>query len=107
MTARDELLGPAAWWANSENGNVRVWTSAQAEALRLAEEVGFPLEALYTQSQRDAAVAAERERCAQYLRDAAGRLTPEGKRTNQVDRHTAHVLATKGDELAHGCHVRA
>ena len=51
--------------------------------------------------------AAERERCAQYLRDAAARLAPDGKRTNQVDRHTAHVLATKGDELAHGCHVRA
>ena len=49
-------------------------------------------------------VAAERERCAQYLRDAADRLTPEGKRTNQVDRHVANVLATKGDELAAGAH---
>lgn len=49
-----------------------------------------------------AAVAAERERCAQYLRDAAERLAPEGKRINQIDRHTAHVLACKGDELAAG-----
>lgn len=48
----------------------------------------------------------ERERCAQYLRDAADRLAPEGKRTSQVDRHTAHVLAGKGDELAHGFHMR-
>lgn len=50
-----------------------------------------------------AAVAAERERCAQYLRDAAARLAPEGKRINQIDRHVAHVLACKGDELAAGC----
>ena len=49
------------------------------------------------------AMAAERERCAQYLRDAAARLAPEGKRINQVDRHVAHVLACKGDELAAGC----
>lgn len=46
--------------------------------------------------------SAERERCALYLRDAAARLAPEGKRTNQIDRHTAHVLACKGDELAAG-----
>jgi hypothetical protein len=51
--------------------------------------------------------AAERERCAQYLRDAAKRLAPEGKRTSHMDRHTADVLATKGDELAGGCHLRA
>ncbi len=48
------------------------------------------------------AMAAERERCAKYLRDAAERLAPEGKRINQIDRHTAHVLACKGDELAAG-----
>ena len=47
--------------------------------------------------------SAERDRCAQYLRDAAARLAPEGKRINQVDRHVAHVLACKGDELAAGC----
>ena len=48
-------------------------------------------------------VAAEtREECAKCLRDVAARLAPEGKRTNQVDRHTAHVLACKGDELAAG-----
>ena len=46
--------------------------------------------------------SAERERCAQYLRDAAARLAPEGKRINQIDRHVAHVLACKGDELAAG-----
>ena len=46
--------------------------------------------------------SAERERCAQYLRDAAERLAPEGKRINQIDRHVANVLACKGDELAAG-----
>ena len=46
--------------------------------------------------------SAERERCAQYLRDEAERLAPEGKRINQIDRHVAHVLACKGDELAAG-----
>lgn len=49
-----------------------------------------------------AEVIAERERCAQYLRDAAERLAPEGKRTTQVDRHCAYVLACKGDEIADG-----
>lgn len=48
----------------------------------------------------DVVAAETREECAQYLRDAAARLAPEGKRTNQIDRHTAHVLACKGDELA-------
>jgi hypothetical protein len=47
-----------------------------------------------------ALLAAERDRCAQYLRDEAERLAPEGKRINQVDRHCARVLATMGDELA-------
>ena len=46
--------------------------------------------------------SAERERCAKYLRDAAERLAPEGKRINQIDRHVADVLACKGDELAAG-----
>lgn len=54
----------------------------------------------------DSRVAAERERCAQSLRDAAEMLAPEGRRTNQADRHTARVLATKGDELAAGFAVR-
>ena len=53
-----------------------------------------------------AAVAIERERGAQYLRDAAEMLAPEGRRTNQVDRHTARVLATNGDVLAAGFAVR-
>jgi len=44
--------------------------------------------------------AAERERCAQYLRDAAYRLDPGRGRVNSVDRHTAHVLACKAEELA-------
>ena len=46
--------------------------------------------------------SAEREECAQYLRDAAARLAPDGKRVTKVDRYTAHVLACKGDELAAG-----
>ena len=49
-----------------------------------------------------AGVAAERERCAQYLRDAADRLAPEGKRATQVDLHVARVMATMGDEIAVG-----
>ena len=44
----------------------------------------------------------ERERCAQYLRDAAELLAPSGERVNQMDRHVARVLATAGDELAAG-----
>ena len=37
--------------------------------------------------------SAERERCAQYLRESAKGLPP----------YTANVLACKGDELAAGC----
>ena len=68
-SALSEGLGAAAWWARAENGNIRVWTSAEAEALRLAKEVGFPLEALYTRSQLDAALAAERELAVRVVAD--------------------------------------
>jgi len=43
--------------------------------------------------------SAEREECEQYLRDAAARLAPEGKRVTKVDRYTASVPACNGDEL--------
>ena len=47
--------------------------------------------------------SSERELCcAKCLRDAAARLAPEGKRINQIDRHVAHVIACKGDELSAG-----
>lgn len=42
---------------------------------------------------------AEREACAKHLKDAAARLAPEGKRTNQYDRHMTDVLNAKADEL--------
>ena len=45
------------------------------------------------------AIASEREACAMVLQLAAERLAPDGKRTNQVDRHVGRVLATKADEL--------
>ena len=45
-------------------------------------------------------VAAEtRDECAKYLRDAAARLAPDGKRVTKVDRYTASVPACNGDEL--------
>ena len=47
-----------------------------------------------------AGMAAERERCINHLLASAARLAPEGKRTNQVDRHVADVLATKASELS-------
>jgi hypothetical protein len=46
-----------------------------------------------------AAIAAEREACAEHLRAAAARIAPEGKRTNQYARHTAGVLLEKAHEL--------
>ena len=57
----DPGVRPDAWWARAENGNIRAWTSAHAESLRLAKEVGFQLEPLYSQAALDAAVAAERD----------------------------------------------
>jgi hypothetical protein len=47
-----------------------------------------------------AGMASERERCASHLRASAARIAPDGKRTNQVDRHVADVLATKAAELS-------
>jgi len=47
-----------------------------------------------------AGMAAELERCANHLLASASRLAPEGKRTNQVDRHVADVLAAKAAELS-------
>ena len=44
--------------------------------------------------------SAEREECEQYLRDAAARLAPEGKRVTRVNRYTVSVPACNGDELA-------
>lgn len=55
-------LGPSIWWSKAENGNIRCWTSTESDALRLAREIGFNLEPLYSQAALDAAVAAERER---------------------------------------------
>ena len=46
--------------------------------------------------------AEERERCAQYLRAAADKLAPDGRRRNAADQHTARVLATMADEIAAG-----
>jgi hypothetical protein len=57
---------PVAWWSLAENGNIRCWTSAHAESLRLANEVGFDLEPLYDQAALDAAVAAALERRREY-----------------------------------------
>lgn len=50
----------------------------------------------------DVVAAETRDECAKYLRDAAERLAPEGKRINQIDMHVANVLACKGYELAKG-----
>lgn len=60
----DQPVRPVAWWHTNENGNIQCWTSAHADALRLAREVGFAIEPLYDQAALDAAVAAKRERCA-------------------------------------------
>lgn len=42
---------PVMWMARAENGNIRCWTSAEDEALRLAREIGFELTPLYTAPQ--------------------------------------------------------
>lgn len=80
--SRDAVAGqvgrpvrPVAWWHKAENGNIRCWTSAHADALRLAGEIGFELAPLYDQAALDAAVAAERERCASKCRRPAGWLS--------------------------------
>lgn len=60
----DPVVRPVAWIAKAENGNIRCWASAPEEALRLAREIGFDLQPLYSQDALDAATNAEREVCA-------------------------------------------
>ena len=47
VSAMSAEFGPAAWWNRADNGNIRCWTSAHTDALRLAGEIGFQLEPLY------------------------------------------------------------
>jgi hypothetical protein len=65
-----------------------VWSHSKEQASVIQEEA------------YKAGVAAERERCVNHLLASAARIAPEGKRTNQVDRHVADVLATKAAELS-------
>ena len=50
----------------------------------------------------DAAVLAEREQIGSMLHASANNLAPEGKRTNQVDRHVADVLRRMADAIRKG-----
>lgn len=63
------------------------WDAARAVALAVSAAV------------KAEAVAETREACAKVLIDAADKLAPEGKRTNQVDRHLACVLLHKAGAI--------
>lgn len=47
----DRPVRPRAWMAQAPNGNIRVWTSAAEEAVRLARDTGYDLEAMYAMPQ--------------------------------------------------------
>ena len=70
-----------------EKGTAAYWF--RLESVRAIQEEAYK-----------AGMAAERERCVNHLLASASRLAPEGKRTNQVDRHVADVLSTKAAELS-------
>ena len=72
----DASAEPVAWANFAETGNIRIWTSAAKEAVRIAQENGIDLMPLYSADQLRAAVPDERE----ALEDAesdAGRLALE------------------------------
>jgi hypothetical protein len=74
----ERTVRPAAWLHKAENGNIVCWTSAHEESLRLAREVGFDLKPLYDQATIDAAVAAERWRCANLCKELQGKRLSGG-----------------------------
>lgn len=68
-----------------ERGELDAWLECNNEAECRAAILG--------------AIEEERERCAKHLKDAADRIAPDGKRTNQYDKHMADVLRDKADEI--------
>lgn len=52
---------PVAWAHFAKNGNIRIWTSAAKEAVRIAKENGIELIPLYTAPQPDRVAELERE----------------------------------------------
>jgi hypothetical protein len=75
-------------------GDLPGWVSEQIAATRRLQEM-----LMQNEPSAEAVAATEREACAKHLREAAARIAPEGKRTNQYDRHMADVLNEKADEL--------
>ena len=55
---------PRAWAIFVDNGNARMWSTFQPHVQKLADAEGLEVTRLYDQAAIDAAVAAERERCA-------------------------------------------
>lgn len=49
-------LVPVAWSAFAENGNIRIWTSAPDDVLKLAKQVGIDLAPLYALPIKDKSI---------------------------------------------------
>ena len=62
---------PRAWAHFVKNGNIRIWSSAAKEAVRIAKENGIELTPLYTEPQPDRVAALERELENERMRLAA------------------------------------
>jgi len=60
----DCRVGPRAWVIFANNGNCRMWTTFQPHIQKAADAEGLTVTLLFDQTTIDAAVAAERERCA-------------------------------------------
>ncbi len=73
----ERQVRPRAWALFAPNGNYRIWSTVREEVERLAAEAGAPVTPLYDQDALDAAVAAERERCAS-MAENYDLGTPEG-----------------------------
>ena len=60
----EPTVRPRAWAIFVDNGNARMWSTFQPHVQKLADAEGLEVTRLYDQPAIDAAVAAERERCA-------------------------------------------
>lgn len=72
------------------------------DIVRMAQEAGVNVGSMAIEQLESFAclvAASVREACAKHLISTAERLAPEGKRTNQIDRHTADLLRDEANNL--------
>ena len=84
----EPTVRPRAWAIFVDNGNARMWSTLQPHVQKLADAEGLEVTRLYDQAAIDAAVAAERERCAALIE-------PKNERSDwtPLAEYAAHLAA--------------